>query len=239
MFAAGDSRVFELRIYHTFPGKLEALEARFRDHTIAIFNSHKMESVGYWTPAEGEDGAGNTLVYILAFKSREQRDDAWEAFGVDPEWKRVYEDSIADGRLVEKVDSVMMAMTDFSTGLRSEAPGPARLFELRTCIASEGRLSNLDARFRETAIGLFERRGMTSIAYFHPLDEEDGSGATLVYLLAHKDRETRDASWEAFVDDPDWKDARRLSEEETGGSLTIPGEARKQLLVPLDFSLLK
>jgi hypothetical protein len=34
--------VYELRLYHAKEGKMDALEARFRDHTDAIFRRHNM-----------------------------------------------------------------------------------------------------------------------------------------------------------------------------------------------------
>ena len=64
-------KVYELRTYHTFPGRLDALHKRFREHTIDIFKKHEMTSVGYWTPMDEKDGKGNTLVYLLSFPSRE------------------------------------------------------------------------------------------------------------------------------------------------------------------------
>jgi hypothetical protein len=66
--------VQEMRTYVASAGRFEALKARFRDHTIAAFNRHGMTSIGYWQPAMGAPGAGNTLTYILAYPSREARD---------------------------------------------------------------------------------------------------------------------------------------------------------------------
>lgn len=105
--------VFELRVYHVAPGKLADLLARFRDHTITIFNRHGMESVAYWTPTD-DPQKGNTLIYILRHPSREAADANWKSFRDDPEWKTVKEKSEANGALVEKVDSTYMALTDFS-----------------------------------------------------------------------------------------------------------------------------
>lgn len=110
--AAGD-HVFELRVYHTFPGRLPALEARFRDHTISIFNRHGMTSIGYWTPQDAP-GSENTLIYILAHPSREAAAQHWKEFAADPEWQKVAKESEADGKIVEKVDSTFMKPADFS-----------------------------------------------------------------------------------------------------------------------------
>jgi hypothetical protein len=108
--------VFELRVYHTYEGKLDALLARFRDHTITIFNRHGLESVAYWLPTD-EPLAGKTLVYMLKHPSREAATANWAAFHDDPEWKQVSAASEANGKLVEKVDSTFLKRTDFSPKL--------------------------------------------------------------------------------------------------------------------------
>ncbi len=110
---ASDNRLFELRIYTTNKGKLDALHSRFRDHTNRLFEKHGMTLVGYWTPTEGDEAA-NTLVYILAHPDREARNAAWSAFIADPEWVKAYADSVKDGRLVKKVESKFLAPTDYS-----------------------------------------------------------------------------------------------------------------------------
>ncbi len=124
MFAAGtnttspsiapDSRCFELRTYYVAPGKLEALNARFRDHTCALFKKHGMEIVGFWIPTDKEQGAENKLVYILAHKSREAAKQSWKDFQSDPEWQKVRTESETNGKLTEKIESVFMTATDYS-----------------------------------------------------------------------------------------------------------------------------
>ncbi|MFO0909330.1 MAG: NIPSNAP family protein [Isosphaeraceae bacterium] len=113
---AGSSgqKVFELRTYYTHPGRLDALNKRFREHTCKIFQKHGMELVGFWTPRDGEKGHGDTLVYLLAFPSREAADKAWENFGKDPEWKAAKEASEKDGPIVKKVERVFLDPTDYS-----------------------------------------------------------------------------------------------------------------------------
>ena len=113
---AKDGRVFEMRTYYANSGKLEALHARFRDHTTKLFEKHGMTNVGYWVPIDGTTGAatGNTLVYILSYPSLEARKKSWDAFQNDPVWKAARDESEKDGKLVEKVDSVFLAPTDYS-----------------------------------------------------------------------------------------------------------------------------
>ena len=109
--------VYELRIYHAAPGKLADLLARFRDHTVKLFDRHGMKSVAYWTPVD-ETQKSNTLVYILQHTSREEAAANWKSFQDDPEWKSVKEKSEANGKLVENIDSTYLALTDFSPPLR-------------------------------------------------------------------------------------------------------------------------
>lgn len=103
-------KVFELRTYTTYDGKLVDLHKRFADHTMAIFEKHGMENIGYWTPMDKE----NTLIYIIAHESREAAKENWNAFGADPEWQEAYQASREDGPIVEKVESVFMTSTPYS-----------------------------------------------------------------------------------------------------------------------------
>ena len=112
--STASTRVFELRTYTAAPGKLEALHARFRDHTIALFKKHGMEVVGFWEPVDKGSGAGETLVYILAHQSRAAAETSWKAFHDDPEWVKVKADSEKDGPLTTKIESVFLAATDYS-----------------------------------------------------------------------------------------------------------------------------
>ena len=113
-FALAQNRVFEMRTYTCNEGKLEALKARFRDHTIEIFKRHGIESVGYWIPQDGEKSK-TTLIYIIVHPSREAAKANWAAFGADPEWKKVAAASEADGKILAKPpESVFMDPADFS-----------------------------------------------------------------------------------------------------------------------------
>ena len=110
--AAAD-RVFEIRTYTAPPGKLDALHARFRDHTMRLFARHGMTNVGYWIPTDSVRSK-NTIIYILAYPSREAARASWAAFGRDPEWRQVRAESEANGPIVERVESVFMTPTDYS-----------------------------------------------------------------------------------------------------------------------------
>jgi hypothetical protein len=111
--APSPATVFELRVYHTFDGKLDDLLRRFREHTMQLFEKHGIKNVAYWTPTD-DPLKGKTLFYIIAHPSREAATANWTAFRDDPEWKSVQEKSEANGKLVEKVDSTFLTLTDFS-----------------------------------------------------------------------------------------------------------------------------
>ena len=113
LHAQSDKRVFEIRTYTAAEGRLDALHARFRDHTMRIFKNHGMTSIGYWSPADAPLKQ-NTLIYILAHPSREAAAKNWEAFRNDPEWQKARDASEAQGRLTSKVESVFADPTSYS-----------------------------------------------------------------------------------------------------------------------------
>ncbi len=106
-------RFFEMRTYITHPGRMPNLHARFRDHTNKLFVKHGMELVGYWSPVSGEN-AENTLVYVLAYPSKDAREKAWKDFLADPDWIKAKAESEKDGPIVSKVNMVYMNPTDYS-----------------------------------------------------------------------------------------------------------------------------
>jgi hypothetical protein len=108
--------VYELRIYQAAPGKLAELLARFRERTSKLFDRHGMKNVAYWTAID-EPRKSHTLIYILEHPSREAAAANWKSFEDDPEWRSVRDKSEANGKLVERVDSTFLALTDFSPPL--------------------------------------------------------------------------------------------------------------------------
>lgn len=111
--AQSPKRVFEIRTYTANEGKLSDLHARFRNHTLRIFEKHGMTNVGYWSP-EDAPLSQNTLIYIISHESREAAKENWDAFRKDPEWLKVQTGSEVNGKLVAKVDSIFMDATDYS-----------------------------------------------------------------------------------------------------------------------------
>jgi hypothetical protein len=106
--------LYELRIYHAAPGKLDALNSRFREHTLKLFEKHGMRNVAYWIEQPTEQSPDGKVIYVLAFPSREARDASWKSFVADPVWQEVAARSEAGGKLVARVDSTFMSLADYS-----------------------------------------------------------------------------------------------------------------------------
>lgn len=107
-------RFFELRIYTAEAGKLSDLHARFRNHTVEIFSHQGMQNIGYWRLTDNNQEAENTLLYILAYKDRAERDQTWGTFRTDPAWVEAKTNSEKNGKLVAAVESIFMVPTDYS-----------------------------------------------------------------------------------------------------------------------------
>ena len=104
--------IYEYRVYEAMPGKLPALNARFRNHTLKIFERHGIKNIGYWTPSVGD--YSNRLIYLVAFEDAQQRDQAWASFQSDPEWQRVRAESETDGPLTARITNSLLTPTDYS-----------------------------------------------------------------------------------------------------------------------------
>ena len=111
------AEVYELRTYYCLPGRLDALNARFKNHTIKLFEKHGMTNVGYWVPQdEPEKGPkkSDTLIYIIKHKSRDAAKANWDAFRKDPDWVQARDASEKDGKIVDHVESVFMDAVPYS-----------------------------------------------------------------------------------------------------------------------------
>jgi hypothetical protein len=231
--AEPDTRVFEMRTYYAPAGKLDELHARFRDHTMALFEKHGITNIGYWVPIENAD---NKLIYVLAYPSRAARDTSWKEFNADPDWQAAHKASEVNGKLVAKVEQLFLTATDFSPAIQPSKGAGERVFELRTYTTTPGNLPLLHARFRDHTIALFAKHGMTNLFYWQLLPDQPAAENTLVYLLAHASEDAAKASFAAFRADPDWIAAKAASEEKGGGSLTVPDGVKSVFLKATDYS---
>jgi hypothetical protein len=226
--------IYEMRVYYAPEGKLDELHARFRDHTLKLFEKHGIRNVAYFVP-EGANPE-RKIVYFLSYPSRDARNRSWKDFMSDPAWQKAHKESEKNGRLVEKIEEVFMQPTDYSPKLKIEPRG-GRVFEMRSYTTPEGKLDALNARFRNHTLKLFEKHGMENVIYWTKTPDQKAANTTLIYLLAHKDRNAAKKSFEAFRQDADWVKAKTESEKD--GSLTVPNGVKSEILVPTDYSPLK
>jgi hypothetical protein len=110
----GAPRVFEMRTYTAADGKLAGLDARFRDHTLALFAKHGMTNLGYFHATDADKGADKMLIYFLAHATRDAAAASWKAFRDDPAWTKARTESEKGGKLTAKVEGVFLKPTDFS-----------------------------------------------------------------------------------------------------------------------------
>ena len=133
----------------------------------------------------------------------------------------------------------LLALMAVSSVSAAETAGDTPCYEMRTYTAAPNRLDALNARFRDHTLKLFERHGIANIGYWTPMKDQKGTDNTLIYLLSHKGTEAAAASFGTFGQDPDWVAARKASEEQAGGSLTIPNGVQSQFLRATDYSPLR
>lgn len=234
-------KLYELRIYTANPGKLDDLNARFRDHTLDLFAKHGIENLYYWTVLEGaesDENPDNMLLYVVAHKDKATADAAWSAFLSDPEWQRVARESEKDGRLLAGPPvSIYMEATDFSPPdepVNRDSGAPARLFELRKYNTGEEGLPGTIDRFQAFEAELFRTHGMETVSFWTALDK-----SSFIYLLAHEDRESARASWESFFADfrehfSKYNASRETPPAGDGPPQRMTSEIR--YLVPTDYS---
>lgn len=234
MAAETSAPVYEVRVYYAAPGKLDELHARFRNHTLKLFEKHGMKNVGYFVPV-GENPT-RKLWYVLEYPSREAREKSWRAFVADPVWLEAHKASEKNGKLVEKLESFYLERTDYSPVPKIEAKG-GRVFELRTYTTPPGKLDALNARFRDHTLKLFEKHGMNNLVYWTKMKDQKDADTTLIYLLTHASQDAAKKSFDDFRKDPAWVAAKSASEKD--GSLTVDGGVKSEFLVPTDYSPLK
>ena len=94
--------LYEVREYESVPGRLPALVARFRQHTLGLFKKHGLDVV-FIAMTEFGENSNNQLVYVLRFASYQELQERWAAFIADPQWVEARRESEKDGPLVARV----------------------------------------------------------------------------------------------------------------------------------------
>ena len=236
--AAQDLTCFELRTYHAAPGKAVAMHARFRYHTVALFEKHGMTNILYGTTrTESGEKGGNTLIYLLGYPDKTAREASWKAFLEDPEWSAVKSASEKDGKLVGGMESLFLHLTDYSPAPPIAAASGPRIIEMRRYTTLPGKLDSLDARFRDHTVKLFAKHGMTNLPYFHLDEGQDGNDVTLLYFLTHTSTDAMTTSFDSFRGDPDWITVRDASEKD--GRILIEKGVVSTALDPTEYSPVK
>ena len=202
-----------------FPGKLDALHVRLRDHQIPLLKEHGVFTQAVFVPA-GENP--QELVYLLtAAEGLWPMEYGLTGFCKDPNWLKVIADTGSDGKLVAQERNQRLVTTFWSPQFKPEHADEPRVFELRTYTCPDpSKHAALMRRFHDHTIKLFEKHGMQNLVYWVP-DQEPESQQRLVYLLGHKSQEAAKESFAGFRAAPDWLAAKKASEETAGGSLTV------------------
>jgi len=108
------------------------------------------------------------------------------------------------------------------------------VYELRTYTSPAGKLGELQTRFRDHTLRIFERHGMKNIGYWVPADAPLSEN-TLIYILEHESRDAAKKSWDDFRVDPDWQKA--YEESQRDGRLASNVES--VFMTATDFSPMK
>jgi NIPSNAP len=101
--------LYELRIYTMHPGRMDAINTRFADHSLGIFRRMEMKVNDFWIDQEGHP----KLYYLMEFKDREERERKWTAFREDSEWIEVKRKSEESGQIVANVEEIFMTRANY------------------------------------------------------------------------------------------------------------------------------
>jgi NIPSNAP len=233
-----DGKLYEMRFYTTNPGKLPDLHARFRNHTMKLFEKHGMENIIYWSVSEGapksDDDKDNLLIYIIAHKDEAAKDASWAAFRADPEWKAVVAKSEENGKILAKPPrAIFMRETEFSAvdePINKDSGTPARLWELRQYNDGPERVPFTVDRFGSGENAIFTKHGMQTVKFWTATDN-----SAFIYLLAHRDKAASDESWKGFKSEfPEFMKKYRDAHPNLPAGRGNGNEVR--FLIPTDYS---
>src|SRR5438128_2218481 len=131
--------------------------------------------------------------------------------------------------------AAVIAIGLLATASLQAADKDTQLYEMRVYYSPAGKLDNLHARFRDHVVKLFEKHGMTNVAYWTLASDQKDADKMLIYFLAHKSPEAAKESFGNFGKDADWVAARKESEEKAGGPLTEKDGVKSVYLKPTDY----
>jgi hypothetical protein len=105
--------IYELRVYHCVPGRLQVLLKRFETITLGLWQRHGIRQAGFWTVAIGD--SNHDLYYLLAWESLAEREAKWNGFLKDPEWVTKRAETERDGPIVASISNAILEPTAFSS----------------------------------------------------------------------------------------------------------------------------
>lgn len=254
---ATDTHSYELRVYQPNPGKQAATNVILAGFGNKYMSKHHIQMVGAWVPIDKSD---ERIFVLVSHADKAAAMKNWEALAADEGFKSELAETAKDGKPVASISRFFLTTTDYSPAIKPTTPGQ-RIFELRTYITPAQRLSHLNSRFRDHTVKLFEKHGITNLAYFTlGADEKTTVGEvmkaltakgkdqvdadkeaianplTLVYFVAHASQESMAKSFGAFGKDEVWKKALSNSEKAAGGPLTAKNGVKSLLLTPTNYS---
>jgi hypothetical protein len=224
-------KYYEMRTYQCHEGKRPDLIKRFENHTLELFKKHGIESIAYFVPnSENEE----KLTFIIAYPSKDSRDELWNNFITDPEWITASKASEENGPIVQKVEQTFMTLAeDLNPGLLRINDGE-KVFELRKYTMHPGKVEAINARFKNYTRELFQKHGIINIIYWYSV-EENGKQPELIYLVSHKSEKSAKSSFNSFGKDKVWQMVRDASERDG----LIVANIDSHFLKALPFSLIQ
>lgn len=257
---AEDKRVFELRIYSINPGRQEHVNKIIAGTGKKYMSKYHIDLLGAWVPVDASD---ERVITLVAHADKASADKNWAALQADEGWKAALAAVDTGEKAVANITRIFMNATDYSA-LVAPANVGNRIFELRTYITTPNNLGHLNSRFRDHTVKLFEKHGMTNIAYFNILagekttcgevmkacavkgkdavdvkPETPAADLALVYFITHASPEAMKKNFSSFGGDAAWRTALTASEKKAGGPLTAKNGVKSLVLKPTDYSPMK
>jgi putative heme-binding domain-containing protein len=223
----------ELRVYSVTSGKMAAVLERFRDTVDPVRRRHAIDTLGYWT-APGKTNGG-VFVYLMIAPSKEELQKREKEFGADTRFKAGYAASQKKyGNTVDRIEAFSLSV-DGASKLNFTPAAKSRTFELRIYSIEPGRLEAFRNRWRDSAIPIYERKGLQSIGWWVSAEHDAEGHEQFICLLAGDSAESLQRAISEFHADPDWEKI----EKETERDGKLRSSVRAYRLVPSDFSALK
>ncbi|MBV6451718.1 MAG: hypothetical protein MHPDNHAH_02465 [Anaerolineales bacterium] len=105
------------------------------------------------------------------------------------------------------------------------------IHQLRIYEIFEHNKAAFHARFRDHAMRIMKKYGFEFVALWEARDEQK---TEFVYILAWQDEATKNAAWENFRADEEWKEVKRVTSAQYGD---LVGAIEDRVLFLTDYSV--